>query len=508
MDRLPNELLVSIFSFLLLKDIGTARLVCHHWSKLSTPFLFPRIWLSSHSLDLRVFRTVTANGEISKGIRELVWDDTTFCPSLLDFENYKTAALSEVGSYVPKFSGEENTDAELARIKNGYRLFRKHAVLEGIVGRRRLDEKALATALPRLTGLKKVVLSSRWLDESYAIPKTENEQVCSPTARNWNNEPAFDDLAFPPSVNWKTVETESHLLASSEAEAERLLRRMRSVDFYEDEWDDSWATHNDSVHVLRPFRGFVILIRALANSNTKIEEFVIRPQYRCGSENDGNSMRGISQNFFRFETPELDGLVQVFASLRKLVFVMSCDGIPMERFPGSAADVSIQRNFRRVLQAAKKLEVLDLELPEQGVMRFLDPYFCFPRLKALRLVGGRVELLQLLRFVRTHRSQSSTLQALSLAYCDSTTTSWRELIIRLRDEGLRLKYIRAISLLEPEGVCESWYRCVYTWPEEHMERFWSWNAEEPLHPCLDSYHRFGAITQEDMARAETNIWEI
>ena len=353
-----------------------------------------------------------------------------------------------------------------------------------------------------------VVLSSRWHDDRYAIASTENEQVRSPTARNWDNEPAFEDLAFPPSMNWKTVETESNLLASAEAEAERLLRRMRSVDLYEDELDESWATHNDSVHVLRPFRGFAILLRALATSSTKIEEFVIRPQYRRGFENDGNSMRGVSQNFFRFESPELDCLVEVFARLRKLVFVMSCDGIPMEQFPGSAAELAVQKSFRRALQAAKNLEVLDLELPEQEVMRLLDPSFCFPRLRALRLVGGRVEPLQLLRFVRTHRSQSSSLQALSLAYCDTMTTSWRQLFICLRDEGLRLDSIRATSLLEPVGVCESWYRCVYTWPEEQIERFWNWQAEDPLHPCLDSYQRFGAIRQEDMARAEEDIWEI
>ena len=62
-----------------------------------------------------------------------------------------------MGSYIPRFGGEETTDAELARIENGYRLFQKHAVLEGIVRRRRLDEKALIRALPGLTGLKKVV---------------------------------------------------------------------------------------------------------------------------------------------------------------------------------------------------------------------------------------------------------------------------------------------------------------------------------------------------------------
>lgn len=508
MDRLPNELLVSIFSHLVSQEVGTVRLVCRHWCKISSSFLFPRIWLSSHCLDLRAFRTIIASPEISKGVHELIWDDTTFCASLLDFENYKIAALSEVGSYVPMFGSEETTDAELARIEDGYQLFRKHAVLEGIVRRRRLDEKALISALPGLTGLKKVVLSSRWHDDRYAIASTENEQVRSPTARNWNHEPAFEDLAFPPSVNWKTVETESHLFASSEAEAERMLRRMRSVDFYEDVRDESWATHDDSVHVLRPFRGFVILIRALTKSETKLEEFVIRPQYRACFENHENSMRGISQSFFRFESPELDCLVNVFAHLRKLVFVMSCDGIAMERFPGSAAELAIQRNFRRALQAAKKLELLDLELPEQEVMRFLDPSFCFPRLRALRLVGGRVEPLQLLQFMRTHRSQSSNLQALSLAYCESTTVSWREFFLRLREEGLRFELIRGVSLLEPKGICESMYRCLYTVEEEEIERFWCGKGGAPLGARIDEARRFGGIWEDDTARAEEGIWNI
>lgn len=114
MDSLPNELIQIIVANLPTKDTVSLRLTNRRLSKCCAHLLYPRIWLSSHPLDVEVFRRAIRNPLICEGVRELIWDDTTYCDCLTDRGKYMetlslvtsyTQHASQLGGVLPSHEG-------------------------------------------------------------------------------------------------------------------------------------------------------------------------------------------------------------------------------------------------------------------------------------------------------------------------------------------------------------------------------------------------------------------
>lgn len=72
--RLPPEMISLISSFLTNKDRKLLRLTCKTVSEL-TPLSFPRVFLSSNSLNIKVFRAVADHPKFRQQVTEIIWDD-------------------------------------------------------------------------------------------------------------------------------------------------------------------------------------------------------------------------------------------------------------------------------------------------------------------------------------------------------------------------------------------------------------------------------------------------
>lgn len=246
---------------------------------------------------------------------------------------------------------------------------------------------------------------------------------------------------------------------------------MMTVGFHKDMWDEEGIGNVSNVHALRPFRGLIILLRALSETKScHIESFEIRPQYasKYGEDND---MRGISHYFFRQSSADLERFIAIVRCLRRLHLVISCEGSSRALHHPSAIGTIRRGNLTRALQAAEKLEELHLELPLPNVMKAIGTDTQFNRLKTLTLMQGVVEPLELLEFLKRHRS---TVRSLSLSHCNSTSKSWTDLFHHMKAEQLYL-LIEVYFLFEPNAT--TWCR---TMEHEDIDSFFTGNGPLPL----------------------------
>ncbi|KAF2163325.1 hypothetical protein M409DRAFT_26362 [Zasmidium cellare ATCC 36951] len=459
MDRLPNEISDNILQSLSIRDVKSVRLACRSCAAMGAPHLFPRVWLSSHPLDVQIFRMVVRNPLICRGVKELIWDDTTYCDSLMEKKKYLETAkhFGSWGSWCtdlyPRTEGEY-----------GYWLFFEKAQLHHHIRRKRKDERLLLSALPKLQKLKSVVLSSR---HHYMPAPDDLSYGESPTARLWPKERLFKTFAYPPTVNWKAVRK-----AGSNSEPKNDdLRQMMTVDYHHDAWDKNELTDASCVHVQRPWRGLLILLRALSNTEKPIESFEIRPQF-ASKWGEDNSMVGISHYFFRQRSADLERFIAIARHLRKLNLVVSCEGAGLaEGRHASAIRTVKQGHLTRLLQSAENLEELHFELPVPNVMKTIGTQAHYPRLKNLSLMQGIVEPLELVDLLKKHRR---TIQSLTLSHCNSSNESWKELFEQLKTEDIYLS-IEVDFLFEPDGV--SWCR---TMEPHDINAFFTGNGPVPL----------------------------
>lgn len=459
MDRLPNELTDTVLQDLSIQDIKSLRLTCRSYATVGAPHLFPRVWLSSHPLDVQVFRTVIRNPLICRGVRELIWDDTTYCDSLMDREKYLDTA-KHFGSW-----GSWCTDLYPTQEgEYGYGLFLEKARLHHHIRRKRIDERLLLAALQKLKNLSSVVLSSR----HHYMPAPDDACIGeSPTARLWNKERLFKTFAYPPTVDWKAAH---EIEDDSELKIEDILRMM-TVDYHCDAWERHEPTNASRVHVQRPWRGLLILLRALSNTNKPIENFEIQPQYASKWGKD-NSMVGISHYFFRQSTPDLERFVAIARHVRRLNLVLSCEGASSVEGRHASAITTVNRgHLTRLLQSAANLEELHLELPLPNVMKAIGPQTHYPRLRQLSLMQGIVEPSELVAFLKEHRQ---TVRSLILSHCNSSSTSWATLFEQLKADGLYLS-IEVDFIFEPDGL--TWCR---TMEQDDVKAFFTGTGPLPL----------------------------
>lgn len=424
MERLPNELIDSIVANLSKADIVNLRLTNRQLSEGSAHLLYPRLWLSSHPLDLEVARRVLHNSSICDGVQELIWDDTTYCDSLISRKRYMET-VDQVTSYC--YVCPE--DYTLEEKESGYQILRKNATLHRYIRRERIDERLLCKALPLLKNLKHVVLTRR--HHVNPVPADENERTNSPSARQLRNQISGKTEQFYPTVNWYGAYSPSTRKSVSE---------LRTINYHYDPLYDTEDPEEDDVHVRRPFRGLIILLRALAGAGVRLESFVIRPQYESGLGKDNSSV-GILHWFFRYPSSELECMISIFRTLRKLHLVLGSD---LDDLEGRSARETVKAgHLTHVLQVATQLEEVYLELPEMPAMEALGTESYFPELKSLELVNGDMDPVLLFRFLKKHRRP---LKRFHLSYCVSEQTSWAELFRCMRADGVFIDSISGHSL--------------------------------------------------------------
>ncbi|KAF2492028.1 hypothetical protein BU16DRAFT_620459 [Lophium mytilinum] len=158
---LPQELWDNVVRRLSLRDVKSLRLTSKAFNYTASPYLFTRVCLSSHPLDLEIFTMIATHPAFHRNVQELVWDDSTFRPDILQCR---------------------------LREKNGIRFWRPIAEKHFEIRRLSQDERALDLALshgrfPKLNQVTYALIGFR-----YDLIQTfdpETTRFPSPTWRLW-----------------------------------------------------------------------------------------------------------------------------------------------------------------------------------------------------------------------------------------------------------------------------------------------------------------------------------
>ncbi|PNP61083.1 hypothetical protein FNYG_14171 [Fusarium nygamai] len=204
----PDEVINHIVKFL--PNVKAARETCKRLNRISSPYLFPVLYISCHQLDLDVFRMVAKNPLLIGGVRELVIDDTTVPVSIPDWPTYQKM-LS-----LPEDPDDRRDVLEMAASgnwsdcdepKEHWELF--DSILKGHHENRlaRADYHALKQALPHLKRLRSLVLTNRTANDGIDDDFQEGAQSLessSPVCKFWKRFESKRDypVSFAPRCDW------------------------------------------------------------------------------------------------------------------------------------------------------------------------------------------------------------------------------------------------------------------------------------------------------------------
>ncbi|KAI9667533.1 MAG: hypothetical protein M1821_000349 [Bathelium mastoideum] len=442
---LPEELLCIIFDYTTRGARKNLRLTSKLFERLASPLMWDRIWISSHPLDLDVFKWVTQS-RFAGNIRELVWDDTTFQRPLMDWDNF--LRISEEGH-------SSRRGANYPVSYDAYEKWYDTALAHHEIRAMRLDQQALTDALPKLRGLKRVILTNRHVE---SIPHEDEvpEFGSSPTVRQWKEWP--ERVPFPPSVCWY----------NDTSDALSNVHELFDLDYLDDglpELDFRGALENAC-----PFRGLFILLHALNEERVRsgrsgVQEFIIRPSYEPGTEFGP----GISYLFFaRLGTPMIQ-MTRLFEGLRVLNLVIS-NGSPR----AMVTRVIGRRHLAHVLRAARSLVDLTLEMDYLNILKAspsfedvgaLDSKYRYEHLKRVTFVNGWFDVNSLMLFLRNHRDvlKDVHLYKCSLVFDSILRKTWRTILGDLRNQNLHYNTF----IIEDCEVAHLYYNnASYSWNGE------------------------------------------
>ena len=111
---LPNELMLDICGYLAKLDLKACRLVSKSWSASASVYLFSKIYISPRKEDIEVFNLITQDPQLSRCVRTLEYDGTSFSSEVSEYE-YLSQLSRQVDSY-PKLYRTclGNKDAEFS----------------------------------------------------------------------------------------------------------------------------------------------------------------------------------------------------------------------------------------------------------------------------------------------------------------------------------------------------------------------------------------------------------
>lgn len=192
-----------------------------------------------------------------------------------------------------------------------------------------------------------------------------------------------------------------------------------------------------------PFRGILALLAAISVApELRLDELVIRP----GTYN-AYDHEGLSNWVFDRESPQLDVLESRCRSLKRLTLSISASGSLNE--PPNL-EKYWHRRLTRLIRAASNLEHVHLDIESADPAGMLigetvntgDPgshsspsadleHCHYPHLKSATFMGADISYVNLIRFLRSHKS---TLQFLRVEESSLHGGSWRQFLLTLRTD--------------------------------------------------------------------------
>lgn len=319
-----SECAKLVFDNFSTRDIASLRLTCKaiHQTTASCP-LFRRIYISSHAADLDAFQSITQNPRLAQHVEEIVWDDTTFNRLLLDYKVYK-----------PIWQCSHLYEEDL---RQAFEIWKDRVEEHLRIRQHELDFQALVEALPKLPSLKKITLTRLSLEN---VQKSSSwtfrgrpELMKSPAMKQWRAIPyRFRKYMSIPSVQWHWQNWRYQGNYPSDV-TETFSPKYRYegmspalVNFFDD-WDgDDYSLYAEAVMrspaqpapVYSPFRGLILLARAIDQTASPLEEFQIL-------DDDGG---GISLQYFQEQNPEFQTLLRALRFVRHISLDTDNDGCP------------------------------------------------------------------------------------------------------------------------------------------------------------------------------------
>ena len=258
---LPNELMLDVCGYLAKPDLKTCRLVSKSWSAPASVYLFSKIYISPREEDIEVFNLISQNTQLSRCVRSLEYDGTSFSSGLSEYV-YIGQLSRQVTSY-PKLYRTclGNEDAEFTQfiekclkepfdppedfmgsglILKGYREWNDRDEYQRRIMRNGEFLRILKHGLGRLELLNSVEVTSDWLTSNlHDLYLTEDQTHSyfygSPFGRSWHlsrlQPNGCDDTGSrsirPPKNDWVEVLTTGLVTAPTPCFAPRQPTNMQ-----------------------------------------------------------------------------------------------------------------------------------------------------------------------------------------------------------------------------------------------------------------------------------------
>ncbi|KAF5634665.1 hypothetical protein F52700_5858 [Fusarium sp. NRRL 52700] len=475
--RLPDEIHVAVAELLPGKALKAARATCRKLNTITSPYLYPVLYLSCHQLDLNVFRLVTSNPLLISGVKELVIDDTTLSPRLADWEVYRTMASyphmwpdrKKAYHWFQKFdeAGRTWSDEPDKEFRN---LFT--SVLQGHHENRQshADLIALKQALPSFKSLRSLVISNRTADDCSEIYSgAQSEESSSPVVRMWRLLGAAkqERPPFPPRCDWIApwhepgLRTEVMHLDFFNDELERCIKEYGlppTADEQENrEAADTQPTTgglasynrflDDSFcrMVGREARAIIIALEVLGDPSIRLTEFRIDASLEVG--NTSSYQPGLPILLFDSnESPFPQKLISSFSSscMTKFHLVLSdyCDAFDGAFIGGKSMD---QGNIAQLLASMPQLEDLLLEPHGMKIFSAIPDDVTFHRLQRVEFSCGEIDPQKLVGFIQRH---ARTLKFLTVQYCCIDPDEFEDIWEHVMRDIRRMQDAKALDLYD------------------------------------------------------------
>ena len=125
--ELPNELVLEILRDLCGTDLKSARLVCKLWSGCASEYLFSKVFISPHQLNINTFGAIAQNPTLSRCVKELEYDAADFSPHITIAEYIDILARQISTIDVPTIRTYENLDPQIQQFLDIQNFFTEHS---------------------------------------------------------------------------------------------------------------------------------------------------------------------------------------------------------------------------------------------------------------------------------------------------------------------------------------------------------------------------------------------
>ena len=210
--ELPNELISEILRDLCGTDLKSARLVCKLWSGCASEYLFTKVFISPHKLNINTFGAIAQHPTLRRCVKEIEYDAAEFSPhiTIAEYLDMLSRQISTID--VPTTRTYEVLDPQIQQfldiqnffaiqtwtrsadrttmdrrvcchfgfVQEGYRKWMQQAAFEGKSTKDGTFLKVFTQGLMRFDRLRTVKLRAEWPSQGMVRPEG------SPLARSWH----------------------------------------------------------------------------------------------------------------------------------------------------------------------------------------------------------------------------------------------------------------------------------------------------------------------------------